>query len=88
MQARLIDKWKCYSSQISVLALTHCVKPGTSKTGFGQVKIMKEFVWINIIFSSKFGFKASRWTKMKVKTEYKKCRTLVAWTQRDRPNYF
>ena len=24
-----------------------CPKPGTSKTGFRQVKIMKEFVWIN-----------------------------------------
>ena len=27
-----------------------CQKPGTSKTGFGQVKIMKEFAWKNIIF--------------------------------------
>jgi hypothetical protein len=24
--------------------MTTCPKPGTSKTGFGQVKIMKEFV--------------------------------------------
>jgi hypothetical protein len=25
-------------------------KPGTSETGFGQVKIMKEFAWINRFF--------------------------------------
>jgi hypothetical protein len=31
------------------LPLTTCPMPGTSKTGFGQVKIIKEFVWINII---------------------------------------
>ena len=37
-----------------------CRKPGTSKTGFGQVKIMKEFVWINRKFSN-FDFRASRW---------------------------
>ena len=35
-------------------------KPGTRKTGFGQVKSMKEFVWINRNFST-FGFRASRW---------------------------
>ena len=30
---------------ITVFTLTPtCPKPGTSKTGFGQVKIMKEFV--------------------------------------------
>ena len=28
----------------AVFALTHCPKPGTCKTGFRQVKIMKEFV--------------------------------------------
>jgi hypothetical protein len=33
--------------------------PETSKIEFGQVKIMKEFVWI--IFFSKFGFRESRW---------------------------
>ena len=30
-----------------VRAVFVLTKPGTSKTGFGQVKIMKEFVWIN-----------------------------------------
>ena len=30
--------------------------PWTSKTGFGQVTIMKEFVWINIIFFLNFAF--------------------------------
>jgi len=29
---------------ITVFALTHLSKAGTSKTGFQQVKIMKEFV--------------------------------------------
>ena len=29
---------------ILVFALTHLPEPGTSKTGFGQMKIMKEFV--------------------------------------------
>jgi hypothetical protein len=32
----------------AVFALTHL--PGTSKTGFRHVKIMKEFVWINIFY--------------------------------------
>jgi hypothetical protein len=43
---------KCRIKEIynAVFALTHLPKPGTSKTGFGQVKIMKEFVWININF--------------------------------------
>ena len=36
-----------------------CLKAGTSKTGFGHMKIMKEFVGI-ILFSSKFVFLASR----------------------------
>jgi hypothetical protein len=40
--------------------LPSCPKPGTNKTGFGQVKIMKEFAWVNRIFF-KFGFRASRW---------------------------
>jgi hypothetical protein len=40
-------------------ALTNLHEAGTSKTGFGQVKIMKEFFEYkeNI---SKFGFRASR----------------------------
>jgi hypothetical protein len=33
----------------TVFPLTHLPDPGTSKTGFGQVKIMKEFVLINSI---------------------------------------
>ena len=33
-----------------------CPMPGTSKTGFGQVKIMKEFVWINRFFFLNMGF--------------------------------
>jgi hypothetical protein len=38
--------------------------------GFGQVTIMKEFVWINIIFFHKFGFWASSQVKkIKSKTE-------------------
>jgi hypothetical protein len=46
-----------------------CPKPGTSKTGFWQVKIMKEFVWINnYFFLYKFGFWANRWKKIKAKT--------------------
>jgi hypothetical protein len=32
------------------------------------VNIMNEFVWINIIFFSKFGFRASRLNKIKAKT--------------------
>jgi hypothetical protein len=31
-------------------------KPGRSKTGFGQVKIMKEFVWINRTFFLNMAF--------------------------------
>ena len=31
-------------------------KPLTSKTGFGQAKIMKEFVWINIFFFLNLAF--------------------------------
>jgi len=44
--------------------LIHChqvwfqLQPSTSKTGFRQVKIIKEFVWINRF--SKLGFRASR----------------------------
>jgi hypothetical protein len=30
--------------------------PGTSKTGFGQVKIMRRICLNNLFFSSKFGF--------------------------------
>ena len=41
-----------------------CPKTGTSKTGFVQVKIMKEFAWINRKFS-KFGFWTSRWKKLR-----------------------
>ena len=37
---------------ITVFALTHFPEAGTNKTGFGQVKIMAEFVQINIIFQS------------------------------------
>jgi hypothetical protein len=33
-----------------------CPKPRTSKTGFGQVKIMKEFVWINRKIFLNLGF--------------------------------
>ena len=40
----------------TIFALTHLLKPGTSKTGFGQVKIMNEFVWINIIFFVSLAF--------------------------------
>ena len=31
----------------------------------GQVKIMKEFVWIIFFFFSKYGFQTSRWKKLK-----------------------
>ena len=31
-------------------------KPATSKTGFGQVKIMKEFVWMNRFFFLNLAF--------------------------------
>ena len=41
-----------------------CPKTGTSKTGFVQVKIMKELAWINRKFS-KFGFWTSRWKKLR-----------------------
>jgi hypothetical protein len=41
----------------TVFALSHMPKAGTSKTGFGQVKIMKEFNWINIIFFLNLAFK-------------------------------
>jgi hypothetical protein len=37
---------------------------GTSKTGFGQVKIMKNYVWINKFFS-KFRFWPIRWKKLR-----------------------
>ena len=33
---------------------------GTSKTGFGQVKIMKEFVWINRFFFSIFNLQKTK----------------------------
>jgi len=36
--------------RIPVFVRTHLPEAWTSKTGFGQVKIMKELVWINIIF--------------------------------------
>jgi hypothetical protein len=52
--------------------LTYLPETRTSKTGFGQVKNIKEFVLINIIFFSKFGFQASRWQKKKTKTEIEK----------------
>jgi len=41
---------------VTVFALTTCPKLWTSKTGFGQVKVMKEFVCINIIFFLNFAF--------------------------------
>ena len=36
-----------FQSSVSLHANPLVRSPGTSKTGFGQVKIMKEFVWIN-----------------------------------------
>ena len=40
-------------------------KPGTSETGFGQVKIMKEFAWIKrFFFFTRFGFCAGRWKEV------------------------
>ena len=38
------------------LCVTHLPKPGTFKTGFGQVKIMNEFVWINRNFYLNLAF--------------------------------
>ena len=56
---------------LSITDLSLCTNPlarspGTSKTGFRHVKIMKEFVWVENL--SKFGFRASRWKKIKAKT--------------------
>jgi hypothetical protein len=54
-----------------------------SKTGFGQVKIMKEFVWINRHFFSKFGFRASRWKKLRQRLNRGVVRIVVSFL-----NYF
>ena len=42
----------CFNQLITGLTVNHLVnqKPGTSKTGFGQVKIIKEFVSIIFFF--------------------------------------
>ena len=39
----------------------------SSKTGFEQVKIMKEFVGINRFFFLNLAFESSRWKKIKSK---------------------
>ena len=50
-----------HSLSRAVFTLTHLPETGTIKTEFGQVKIMKEFVWINRKFSG-------QGEKMKAKT--------------------
>ena len=51
----------------AVFAIIHL--PEASKTGFGQMNIMKKIVWINglflINFFYKFGFWSSRWKKLR-----------------------
>jgi hypothetical protein len=44
-----------YSRTCEYKHLDACPKPGKSRTGFGQVKIMKEFIRMNRNFSI-FGF--------------------------------
>ena len=41
----------------AVFELTHLPEAGTSKTGFGKVKIMKEFVLINRFFFLNLAFR-------------------------------
>jgi hypothetical protein len=45
-----------FQSSVSLHANPLVWSPGTSKTGFGQVKIMEEFVWINTIFFQNLAF--------------------------------
>ena len=48
--------FKSFKKPVTVLALTHLPKPRTSKTGFGQLIIIKEFVWIDILFFLNLAF--------------------------------
>ena len=57
-----ITHYRAIKNNIAVFTFTHLP---TSKTGFGQMKIMNEFVWVNGFFFSEFGFRASRWIKLR-----------------------
>jgi hypothetical protein len=57
-----ITHYRAIKNNIAIFTFTHLP---TSKTGFGQMKIMNEFVWVNGFFFSKFGFRASRWKKLR-----------------------
>jgi len=53
--------WQCWWGQKQVItdteaSMTQTSSSPTSKTGFGQVKIMKEFAWMNRIFFLNFAF--------------------------------
>ena len=57
-------------SKIALFALIHLPEANDKQTGFGQlqVKIVKEFVWINIIFFCKIwlsGKYKCRWNKLR-----------------------
>ena len=67
----LKDRPNCVIKSVWLSHKPTCSKLKTSKTGFGQVKIIKEFVWINIFFFLNLAFgQVAEKIKAKTVTDY------------------